>query len=200
VPRISEEERQERIERVLAGARRCFARYGYEGATVARLELEIGLSRGAIFNWFPSKEELFVELARRDNERLLVMFAEQGFAALVRALVEEDADWLAVYLEFGRRLRSDAAFRERWRELPPEQARERSRARLDEGQADGSIRDDLTSEQIGRFLGVVLDGIVVQRGMGFEPPDPDVVVRLAEDAIRGARAPRRRRAGTRARG
>src|SRR5262245_39585940 len=98
MPRITEEARRERIERVLEGARRCFARHGYEGATVARLEQEIGLSRGAIFNWFPSKEELFVELARRDNERLLTLFAEQGFAALVRTLVAEDPDWLAVYL------------------------------------------------------------------------------------------------------
>ncbi len=185
MPRITDEARQERIERVLEGARRCFARYGYEGATVARLEDDIGLSRGAIFNWFPSKEELFVELARRDNERLLVMFAERGFAALVRTLVEEDPDWLAVYLEFGRRLRSDEAFRERWRELAAPDVRERSRSRLDEGQTAGTIRDDLTSEQIGRFLGVVLDGIVVQRGMGFEPPDPDAIVRLVEDAIRG---------------
>ena len=37
--------------------------HGYEGATVARLEQEIGLSRGAIFNYFPSKDALFVELA-----------------------------------------------------------------------------------------------------------------------------------------
>ena len=116
MPKISEAEKQQRMERILAGARRCFARHGYEGATVARLEQEIGLSRGAIFNWFPSKEELFVELARRDNERLLGLFAEEGFEALVRAMTEEDADWLAVYLEFGRRFRSDEAFRERWKE------------------------------------------------------------------------------------
>lgn len=196
MPKITEEEKQQRIERVLAGARRCFARYGYEGATVARLEEEIGLSRGAIFNWFPSKEELFVELARRDNDRLLALFAEEGFDALVRSLVGEDADWLAVYLEFGRRLRSDEAFRERWKERAAPDVRERVRKRLLSEQDAGAIRDDLTEDEIGRFLGVILDGIVVQRAMGFDPPDPRVVVLLAEDAIRGRRRARpRTRAG-----
>ena len=58
------------------GARRCFARHGYEGATVVRLEEEIGLSRGAIFNWFPSKQELFLALAAEDNERFHALFAD----------------------------------------------------------------------------------------------------------------------------
>jgi AcrR family transcriptional regulator len=49
MPKISEERRAERREQILAGARRCFAEHGYEGATVARLEEAIGL-RGAIFN------------------------------------------------------------------------------------------------------------------------------------------------------
>jgi TetR/AcrR family transcriptional regulator, transcriptional repressor of aconitase len=185
MPKISEAEKQQRIERILTGARRCFARHGYEGATVARLEAEIGLSRGAIFNWFPSKEDLFVELARRDNERFLSLFADQGFEALVQAMAEEDADWLAVYLEFGRRLRSDDAFRERWKERAAPDLRQRVRTKLEDAQAAGAIRDDVSEEQIGRFLGLVLDGIVVQRGMGFEPPDPDVVVLLVEDAVRG---------------
>jgi AcrR family transcriptional regulator len=195
MPKISETEKQERIERILKGARRCFARYGYEGATVARLEQAIGLSRGAIFNWFPSKEELFVELARRDNERLLGLFADEGFAPLVHALAEEDADWLAVYLEFGRRLRSDEAFRERWKERATPDLRERVKARLEEQQDAGAIRDDLSEHDIGRFLGLVLDGMVTQRAMGFDPPDAETVVTLVEDAIRGRG---RARPGTRA--
>lgn len=183
MPKLNEEAKRERVERVLAGARRCFARYGYEGATVARLEEEIGLSRGAIFNWFPSKEELFVELARRDNDRMLELFADEGFGALVRRLTEEDADWLAVYLEFGRRLRADDTFRERWKDRATPELRERVDARLDTERESGVVRTDVTREQIGRFLGLVLDGIVVQRGFGFDAPDPDVVVRLVEDAL-----------------
>jgi AcrR family transcriptional regulator len=192
VPKISEEQKRERIERILEGARRCFARHGYEGATVARLEAEIGLSRGAIFNWFASKEEVFTELARRDNDRLLTLFADKGFDALVRAVTEEDADWLAVYLEFGRRLRADPEFREQWKARAAPDVLERVHALLEGGQAAGRVRDDMTIEQLGRFLGLLVDGIVVQRGMGFDPPDADAVVRLAEDAIASRRSRERR--------
>jgi AcrR family transcriptional regulator len=193
MPRITEQAKQERIQGILDGARRCFARHGYEGATVARLEQEIGLSRGAIFNWFPSKEELFVALAAIDNARLMMLFADEGFDALVRQVSVEDPDWLFVYLEFGRRFRADEAFRQRWKELAPPDVRERTKQRLEAEQASGRLRSDLTAEQIGQFLGLVLDGIVVQRGFGFDGPAPETIVRLVDDALTPVPGPSRRR-------
>ena len=194
MPKLSELEKDARRERILEGARRCFARYGYEGATVVRLEEEIGLSRGAIFNWFDSKEELFIALAARENERLLLLFAEQGLEAILDALLRDDPDWLAVYLEYGRRLRADADLRERWKTIAPEDARERSRAWIEDGQAGGRLRSDVTAHEIGQFLGVILDGIVVQRALGFEAPEPELLYRLTRDAIGAApgRAPQPR--------
>ncbi|TML22030.1 MAG: helix-turn-helix transcriptional regulator, partial [Actinobacteria bacterium] len=50
MPRVSQQQLDARRQEILAGARACFARYGYEGATVRRLEEETGLSRGAIFH------------------------------------------------------------------------------------------------------------------------------------------------------
>ena len=184
MPRLTEAQKSERHERILAGARRCFARYGYEGATVVRLEEEIGLSRGAIFNWFPSKQELFIALATRDNERLLVLFAEEGIEALIAAMTEDDPDWLAVYLEFGRRLKGDADLRERWKSIAPVDARQRSRGWIEAGQKAKRLRDDISADDIGRFLGVLLDGIAVQRALGFDSPAPEVLHRLARAALR----------------
>jgi len=186
MPKLSATEKEARRARVLDGARRCFARYGYEGATVVRLEREIGLSRGAIFNWFPSKQELFLALAAEDNGRLLALFAEEGFDALLEEVTEHEPDWLAVYLEFGRRLKADAALRERWLAIAPPEARERSRAWIERGQASGALRADVSSEEIGQFLGVVVDGIVAQRALGFDPPASDVLLRFVRDAT-GAR-------------
>jgi len=186
VPKLSEADKVERRERVLEGARRCFATYGYEGATVVRLEQEIGMSRGAIFNWFPSKEELFIALATRDNERLLLLFAEEGLEAILDALLRDDPDWLAVYLEFGRRLRTDAELRERWKTIAPDHARERSRAWIKAGQAAQSLRTDVSDREIGQFLGVILDGIAVQRALGFDAPAPELLHRLTRDAIGAA--------------
>lgn len=184
MPKLSETEKDVRRRRVLDGARRCFARHGYEGATVVRLEQEIGLSRGAIFNWYPSKQELFLALAAEDNERLHALFAEDGFDALLEAVTEHEPDWLAVYLEFGRRLKADAGLRERWLAIAPPEARERSRGWIEEGQAAGELRSDVSADAIGKFLGVVVDGIVAQRALGFDPPESELVLRFVRDATR----------------
>ena len=169
---------------MLDGARRCFARHGYEGATVVRLEREIGLSRGAIFNWYPSKQELFLALAAEDNERLHALFAEDGFDALLEAVTEHEPDWLAVYLEFGRRLKADAGLRRRWLAIAPPEARERSRGWIERGQAAGELRSDVSADDIGKFLGVVVDGIASQRALGFDPPERELVLRFVRDATR----------------
>jgi TetR/AcrR family transcriptional regulator, transcriptional repressor of aconitase len=183
MPRLSETEKDVRRRRVLDGARRCFARHGYEGATVVRLEQEIGLSRGAIFNWFRSKQELFLALAAEDNERFHTLFAAGGFEALLREIIENDPDWLAVYLEFGRRLRTDVELRDRWKTIAPAEARERSKAWIADAQAAGRFRDDVSPEDVAAFLGVIVDGVASQRALGFEPPDTDLVLRLTSDAI-----------------
>ena len=184
MPKLSDAEKDVRRARVLEGARRCFARYGYDGATVVRLEREIGLSRGAIFNWVPTKQELFLALAAEDTTRLHALFAEEGFDALLEAVTEHEPDWLAVYLEFGRRLKSDPDLRERWLAIAPPEARERSRAWIESGQASGELRGDVSSKEIGQFLGVVIDGIVAQRALGFDPPASAVVLRFVRDATR----------------
>jgi AcrR family transcriptional regulator len=187
MPKLSDEAKQERIAHVLAGARRCFARFGYEGATVARLEQEIGLSRGAIFNWFPSKEDLFFALAAQDSERFLEIYAEEGFAALVHRMVGEDADWLAVYLEFARLLRTDAALRERWQTRSSDELSARARERVVADQLEGRIRDDIGIDDAMRFLGLVLDGLAMHRAFGFDPLPSELVVELTEAALRTPR-------------
>jgi TetR/AcrR family transcriptional regulator, transcriptional repressor of aconitase len=187
VPKISDEAKLERREHVLAGARRCFAAYGYEGATVVRLEAETGLSRGAIFNWFPTKEELFLELAARDNARLASTWADEGHEALVRAVLEEDPAWLGVYAEFGRRLRTDADFRERWKQRTPPEVEQRIVEQIEAAQKSGELRGDLEAKEIARLIGLILDGLVIQRAFGFDPPSHESVTGLLRDAL-GARA------------
>src|SRR6266542_2959433 len=111
MPKISEERRSARRADILEAARRCFARHGYEGGTVTRLEEATGLSRGAIFNYFPNKEALFVEIAIASSARLTALWLEHGFRALLEAIDHEDPDWLSVQLEATRRVRTDPEFR-----------------------------------------------------------------------------------------
>jgi AcrR family transcriptional regulator len=187
MPKISDERRAERLEQILEGARRCFAENGYEGATVAKLEREIGLSRGAIFNYFPSKEDLFVELAVRDSARMSEIWREQGLEAIVREVMELDPAWLSVYLELFRRVRNDDDFRERIESRQKEIA-PANRARIEEAQRSGEFRDDLGPREIGIFVNLVLNGLALMRAGGEELPSTDLVLSLLREAIGPDRA------------
>jgi AcrR family transcriptional regulator len=183
MPKISEERRVERREQILEGARRCFAEHGYEGATVARLEEEIGLSRGAIFNYFSSKDELFLELARRDNERLIRLWIDKGWEATLREVIEEDPAWIGVYLELSRKERTDPSFRERHRlrtsdELAPALI-EHVRAQ----QAEGTLRADQPPEKVAGFVSLVVNGIAVQLGSGEPIRDVDALLAFVRAAV-----------------
>ena len=183
MPKLSETEKNVRRGRVLEGARRCFARHGYEGATVVRLEEEIGLSRGAIFNWFGSKQDLFLALAAEDNARFHALFASGGFDALLDAITSDDPDWLAVYVDFGRRLRADPELRERWMQIAPVEAKERSKAWIADAQVAGELRSDVAPEQIVEYLGVIVDGVVTQRALGFDPPKSELLLRFTREGL-----------------
>jgi TetR/AcrR family transcriptional regulator, transcriptional repressor of aconitase len=194
VPKLSEGAKEARREQILAGARRVFAAHGYEGATVVRLEREIGLSRGAIFNWFPSKDDLFLALAERDADRFGRLWADEGLEAVIRAFVDEDPEWLGAYLEVGRRLRTDAAFHARWEQRAPE-AEERIKQRLEAALAAGEVRDDVPLQSVGRFVGIVLDGLALRLAAGFPAPEAAEILTLLESAIAAParpRTPRRR--------
>jgi AcrR family transcriptional regulator len=186
VPKISDERRTERREQILGGARRCFAEHGYEGATVTKLEREIGLSRGAIFNYFPSKEDLFIELAVRDSARMSEVWLNEGLDAVVREVVELDPAWLSVYLELFRRARTDPYFKERF-EARHQDFATVNRARIEEAQRGGELRDDLAAKEIGMFVNLVLNGLALLRAGGDELPSSELVLELLHDAIGGAR-------------
>jgi TetR/AcrR family transcriptional regulator, transcriptional repressor of aconitase len=188
MPKISDERKTERREQILASARRCFAEHGYEGATVVRLEEATGLSRGAIFSYFGSKEELFIELAVQDTARMSELWVNEGLEAVVREIIELDPDWLGVYLELIQRVRTDPEFRgrieERQKAVIPV-----NRARVEEAQRSGGFRDDLEPSELGTFVNLVLNGLALQRAQGDEPPRVELVVSLLEDAIGGRARP-----------
>jgi len=183
MPKISDERKTQRREQILEGARRCFAEYGYEGATVARLEREIGLSRGAIFSYFPSKEDLFLELAARDNERLIRIWLEQGWEATLRAVVEEDPDWIGVYLEMTRKARTDPEFarkhEERAKEILAPLLVEHVRAE----QEHGALRSDFSPERVAGFISLVANGVAFQMGFGERVRDVDALVEFVRTAV-----------------
>jgi TetR/AcrR family transcriptional regulator, transcriptional repressor of aconitase len=183
MPKISEEAKEARREAILEAARRCFADHGYEGATVTRLEAGTGFSRGAIFNYFGSKEDLFLALADRDAERFGQQWLDGGFEEVLRTLLSEDPAWLGVYFEVGRRLRTDERFRERWSNRTPDFEQQLAE-RLQRLQEAGELRTDVGWKTIARFMSIVADGLAIRRATGFQTDDADDLIELAAEAVR----------------
>ncbi len=183
MPKVSPAHLEARRGQILEGARRSFARWGYQGATVARLEEEIGLSRGAIFHYFESKWDLFWELAALDQTRALEAFTEHGLDAMLRVFVQGDPAWLGVYFEAISILRRDPKRFERWQARNPE-LQQRAQQRFEELQAAGEFRADLELKQLSLFVGIVADGLVIRRSFGL-----DVDLAALTTLLRSALAP-----------
>jgi AcrR family transcriptional regulator len=201
VPRVRPDQLEARRQEILDGARACFARYGYEGATVRLLEKETGLSRGAIFHHFRDKESLFIAVAEDDAAAMIATVAEHGLVQVMRNLLRsarpdagaaaatgrdsgfDTAGWLGSQLEVSRRLRTDADFASRW-SAPSAALAAAIQERLRRQREAGVLRADVPIETLAQFLELAYDGLVLHLAMARPPGDLDAVLDLVEAAVR----------------
>ncbi|WP_067654685.1 TetR/AcrR family transcriptional regulator [Nocardia harenae] len=63
MPRVSEEHLERRRQQIVDAAQRCFARKGFHQSSMQDVFAESGLSAGAVYRYFKSKDELVAALA-----------------------------------------------------------------------------------------------------------------------------------------
>ncbi|HJU37413.1 MAG TPA: TetR/AcrR family transcriptional regulator [Gaiellaceae bacterium] len=182
MPKVTQEHREARRAQILEGARRALAKYGYDGATVVRLEEETGLSRGAIFNYFDDKKDIFVALAEDVNRRYIEATASGGFAGAIDKLSRESPEFLAVLVETEVRLYRDPDFTRRM-EAGSAELLPKLEAWAQAQRKSGALRTDLDWLDLARFGTMVINGLAL-RIAGGEKTNVDSVVRLLEDALR----------------
>lgn len=192
MPRVSQDQLNARRREILAAARACFARHGYEGATVRRLEEATGLSRGAIFHHFRDKDSLFLAVAEDDAAAMVETVARHGLVQVMRDLLArvndpaaapETAGWLGTQLEVSRRLRTDPDFAKRWAQRA-EAIAAATRDRLRRQLEAGVLRDDVPLPVLAQFLELAYDGLVLHLAMGRPAGDLGPVLDLVEEAVR----------------
>ena len=74
MPKVTEEHERKRREQILAAAMECFARNGYRTTSIEDIVRESKLSVGAIYSYFPSKQDLFLALAEQRTTETLEAF------------------------------------------------------------------------------------------------------------------------------
>ncbi|WP_192579854.1 TetR/AcrR family transcriptional regulator [Micromonospora sp. AMSO31t] len=99
MPRVSDEHLAARRQQILDAARRCFRRDGFHNTSMQDVIREAGLSVGAVYRYFPSKNDLITAIAQSVIGGAEGLFAELATAepplplveALDRALTYVDA-------------------------------------------------------------------------------------------------------------
>jgi TetR/AcrR family transcriptional regulator, transcriptional repressor of aconitase len=73
MPRVTQQHRDDRREQILAAARRCFLRAGFHGTSMQDLFAESGLSAGAVYGYFASKDDVIVAIAEENLHEIVAM-------------------------------------------------------------------------------------------------------------------------------
>lgn len=181
MPKRSQEHLDARRAQILAAARGCFAQYGYAGATVARLEEATGLSRGAIFNYFESKQEIFISVAVDVSLRFSETVERGGLEAAVREMAGEDPEFLGMLFEMEGQMRHDEKFVEAFEEQA-RAAAPRMQAWFEAQQRSGAFRGDVSAVSIARFAAMVINGLAL-RVAGGDATDVEDTIKLLNDAL-----------------
>ncbi|MDP5228478.1 MULTISPECIES: TetR/AcrR family transcriptional regulator [Arthrobacter] len=80
MPKVSEEHRERQRQRILDAAVACVGRKGFAATSMADIIAEAGLSAGAVYLYYRSKEQLTVDVGRRIlGEKIAVL---DGFLAM----------------------------------------------------------------------------------------------------------------------
>lgn len=161
----------EREQRILEAASELIVRYGYDKTTVADIAEAAGISKGAIYLHFDSKEALFEELVYFESERVLNRLlaeiddgttqVESFFGVyhklmqttaenpLMKALLSRDRRVLG---DFMRKMRDSALFKT---------GSGFTRELIIELQAKQIVRDDLSAKDVLYLMGIIRYGLLV---------------------------------------
>lgn len=167
--------------RLLHSARHCFAQFGYDGASVASICEHAGVSKGAFYHHFPSKQALFLELldhwlSALDSRLDAVLSATQSLpeqleamAAQVGSVLEDAGGQLPMYLEFMQQAVHDDVIWEHTLK-PFQRYHDRFTILLDVGIRSGSLKP-MHAPTAARTLVAVAVGLLLQAAL--EPQQED---------------------------
>jgi AcrR family transcriptional regulator len=173
VPKTSPAAKAGRRTQILNAAVRCFARRGYYETTIEELVAETGLSRGALYLYFPSKEAIYLAISERwgcglEEAIRARLTPDLSPAATLQLLIEvtgehvrAETDACRILMEGWNLERQIPALAERAR-----RGHERGMAAFGDllraGIAAGEFRADLEVETQVLLLQASLHGLMVQ--------------------------------------
>ena len=187
MPKISAAHEQQRREQILAAAMACFARQGYHATSMDDVVRESGLSVGAIYTYFSSKEDLFLALADARSEQTLAYMSDvfsrpapmadksrEAIDYFFRHLTDEFIPLARIGVEF----LSESAKSERIKERQQrrcEMVRQFYCWLLREAQQRGEVRADVDVEPAAELMMALNEGILILSVAGLRQANLDTL-------------------------
>ncbi|MFG1343898.1 TetR/AcrR family transcriptional regulator [Xanthobacter autotrophicus DSM 431] len=174
-------------QRILAAALACFARDGFHGASMQKICTEAGMSPGALYRYFPSKESIIAAIAEGERAERLAFFdavakAPSVITALTdctRAMLE---DGCLATARLGPEIMAEAIRNQDLRAaMEPHEAesRQQLRAALEKAVAQGEIDPALDLDMVVVMLQIIGDGVILHHHLH---PEWNIAARLSSFA------------------
>jgi AcrR family transcriptional regulator len=177
-PKVSESYKEEKRAAILAGALHCFIEKGFQATKVEDIVRHLGISKGALYGYFSSKEEMYIQMANSRMDEMVATLSTQfkglpGAADKIRYLFNrfrkqsllELRKWVTFHLEF-------MIYASRHPELIESHDRYMDKALkvlqdiIEEGQRTGECRSDLDTSSAAYLFWSVRDGLALHFLLG----------------------------------
>jgi AcrR family transcriptional regulator len=174
VPKVSQEYRDARRAQILDAARRCFLRDGFHETSMQDLFAESGLSSGAVYLYFSSKQEVIVAVAEENMRDVMAMVHDlaatrpdaglgeelSGVLELVHKQHKDDQLGRIAVLVWAEALRNPVLAKRLDKSLRQMQADLAALVR--EHQARSAAPDDVTPEALAALFMTIIPGFIMQ--------------------------------------
>lgn len=197
MPKVSEEHLESRRHQIVDAAVQCFARSGIHGTSLDDIRLAADLSRGAVYHYFKSKEDIIDALRERSIEEDQTIFKDVKtadselplwFRTLRTGMTRNSGTPGNVDARVAMFLWAEAVLNERvlksqqelfkpWMETIP--------TMIHESQEQGDVNPDLDPAAVMFVIGAIAIGATVQLAWDPDAHDIDSAVEVVEALFSG---------------
>lgn len=194
-PKVTQAYKEEKRAVILEGALHCFIEKGFQVTTIDDIVRHLGMSKGAIYSYFPSKEEMYIQMAD-DKMNAMVENSSEHFKNLPSAAdqirymfdrfrrqsLDELRKWLAFHLEFMLYAARQPELTERWNQYASK-ALLFMQEIMEGGIKTGEFRSDLDIAAASRLFWSVRDGLALQFMLSGEETDYKSMINEMEKKV-----------------
>ncbi|MCK6542427.1 TetR/AcrR family transcriptional regulator [bacterium] len=157
--------------KILSAAHACFSKRGFDTVTMDEIAREAGLSKGAVYWYFKSKDELILELIKnwiKLGENVLYKLSLEcpleeliyKYPTYVIRELQLQHHYRLIFYLWSRSMENDAVYQELRKAM--QEGRKKAIVFIQTAIERGFFKTDITPESFARMMDALFDGLMVQ--------------------------------------